>query len=391
MGEEGPGGGIIFYDAGSQQSWGRYLEFAPTGWAGPKLDPISPWCNISNVGFFAKIADTALKATLGPEIGKGQANTNLMLANCSSGAAVLANEYGGGGKADWFLPSSGELNELCKFAKGQITASTNIVCDSAGKLQAGFENSTYWSSFEGFAQSVFALAQPVGDVYYRTYTDKNAHLNVRPIRAFGDKSAADKAAADCLAGIKCTIGATGPGGGLIFFVDTENKYPGWSYLELAPKSCESSKAWSSDTTNFNGTVDTVETGSKTDIQEELIVGSGLANTAAMLTSSGSYAADTSGAAFYASRLTCGGKRDWYLGSYHEMSFVYVNLHSLGLGGFELGGIYWTSSEITKKIGESYLDYAWTYPFDKYVATGYDIYGYLKSETHYVRPMRATGY
>ena len=45
IGETGPGGGIIFYDAGSQQSWGQYLEAAPANWDGTNdnEDPYVQW------------------------------------------------------------------------------------------------------------------------------------------------------------------------------------------------------------------------------------------------------------------------------------------------------------------------------------------------------------
>lgn len=38
----GPGGAIVFYDAGSTKAWGRYLEAAPTGWSGSPNDPRVP-------------------------------------------------------------------------------------------------------------------------------------------------------------------------------------------------------------------------------------------------------------------------------------------------------------------------------------------------------------
>ncbi|MCX6532985.1 MAG: hypothetical protein NTW34_02145, partial [Actinobacteria bacterium] len=47
VGDTGPGGGIVFYDAGSVQSWGRYLEAACAGWQnncdGTTADPQAEW------------------------------------------------------------------------------------------------------------------------------------------------------------------------------------------------------------------------------------------------------------------------------------------------------------------------------------------------------------
>ena len=163
---------------------------------------------------------------------------------------------------------------------------------------------------------------------------------------------------------KCKVGMTGPGGGIIFFVDYNDQYEGFNYLEAAPSSCQATKAWSSDTTHslvaVNGWA-------------ARAVGSGQANTTAMMSSSGSYVADTSGAAAYADGLTCSSKSDWFLGSLGEMKLMYDNLQ--GVGGF-VADYYWSSSERSASI-------AWTQVFGD--GNQFDT---SKNGTPYVRPVRA---
>ena len=205
LGSTGPGGGIVFYDAGSQQSWGRYLEAAPTGWSGTTTDPKKNWCNVTGVHFAATITDVAFKANIGAEIGKGKANTSLMMANCSSGAGHAAQTYQGGGKSDWFLPSRDELNELCKYAKFLPTGlggidhacptkpdcrPLSVLCQSPLTLREGFAAVfpwTYWSSSEtgngtawhqDFATKYLTSSKPKSD------GTKWFEYYVRPIRAF---------------------------------------------------------------------------------------------------------------------------------------------------------------------------------------------------------------
>ena len=164
----------------------------------------------------------------------------------------------------------------------------------------------------------------------------------------------------------CKVGAVGPGSGLIFFVDYNDQYTGFDYLEAAPPSCEGTgKAWSSDTTHslvaVNGWA-------------ARAVGAGKANSAAMIASGAtSYVGDTSGAAFFAKGSTCGTKTDWFLGSLGEMMLMYDNLQ--GVGGFA-AGIYWSSSE-----GDAGV--AWYQSFSGGLQDNLS-----KSVTFYVRPVRA---
>ena len=189
VGDTGPGGGIVFYVAGSNfTSTGsdcntacRYLEAAPAPGGG---DVERSWS--TNVSSNQTTAVPAPGATA-TGIGSGMANTNAIQAQtgnvAATSAAVHAYEYSNGGKTDWHLPSKDELNELCKYARTQTTGNTSDTCTSSGTLRSGFKNATYWSSSEYDADN------PWG--HYFLNGTQGAGLNksdaryVRPVRAFG--------------------------------------------------------------------------------------------------------------------------------------------------------------------------------------------------------------
>jgi hypothetical protein len=168
LGDTGPGGGLVFYDAGSVRPWGQYLEMAPKTWSGAGTpDAKQKWCSTT----------AELEGTFGTLIGTGSANTDLMLsgtpAACTSGAAVIARAYAGGGLTDWFLPSRDELNAMCNYSRTWTGTPSNL-------SDYGFASDTYWSSSQN---GVLARYQSLGDGL-RGSGGKNNLVSVRPIRAF---------------------------------------------------------------------------------------------------------------------------------------------------------------------------------------------------------------
>ena len=153
VGDTGPGGGIVFYDAGSVQPWGRYLEAAPAGWSGSARDPRVRWCD--------RRGDVATSTA----IGAGAANTQAMLAACSTGAATSASDYRGGGLTDWFLPSKDELNALFG-QRGRV---------------GGFVLVGYWSSSQFDVARAWIQAFNYGSRYDLS---KNGVAHIRLVRAF---------------------------------------------------------------------------------------------------------------------------------------------------------------------------------------------------------------
>ena len=178
VGDIGPSGGLIFY-----ANWGvsgnkcsplcRYLELAPT-----EIPSSMMWCD--NVSLF-KDATTW-------EMGGGELNTEIYQNLCRSGAVYEAANYvSPDGTDDWYLPSGGELNELCKFARNQPTGNLRVDCAETGYLRIGFTDGTYWSSTENkaddsrFGHSAFGQSFMNGE---SVNTRKTADFQVFAIRMF---------------------------------------------------------------------------------------------------------------------------------------------------------------------------------------------------------------
>jgi len=213
VGDRGPGGGIVYYvsdnyftSTGSTCGTScKYLEVAPATWqsAGESVANDSTYEWSSNAtAFTGQDRTTASDEGVAPntneklnwKIGQGFYNTSVMKvsgATSAAQAAVLA--YAGSATAgQWFIPSMNELNELCKYARGQTTGNLKVACTNGGTLKTGtandlggFVESLYWSSSESiFASS--ARSQYFGELPGNKASDlKNGTARyVRPIRAF---------------------------------------------------------------------------------------------------------------------------------------------------------------------------------------------------------------
>lgn len=134
---------------------------------------------------------------------------------------------------------------------------------------------------------------------------------------------------------QCAQGIVGPGGGTIFYVDSENIYPGFDYLEVAPSNWAGSLGvdplapWCSDT--------------KTKIEIGLTawssraIGLGPSNTKTMLNTC-TFGAANLISSYNVSPLTV--KRDWYLPTIGCLLLMDDTLQ--GLAGLSEGN-YWSSS------------------------------------------------
>jgi hypothetical protein len=206
VGDRGPGGGFVYYvSAAPFTSTGstcntkcKYLEVAPSTWQSGIVanDLTYQWSSLKTAtGQNAVTAGT--ESGFGNEkfnwkIGQGFYNTSVMKVSDATSAAqdkVLA--YAGGSTAgQWFIPSMNELNELCKYARGQTTGNLIVVCNTGGGLKTGITNdlegfvSNFYGSSSQYSNpaSVWTRALANGAESLRAWDATNLYL--RPIRAF---------------------------------------------------------------------------------------------------------------------------------------------------------------------------------------------------------------
>jgi len=174
------------------------------------------------------------------------------------------------------------------------------------------------------------------------------------------------------------VGNTGPGGGIVYYVDSAGFSCGadlastCNYLEAAPTSGASAwidveRSWSTDTNNNQTSTVANATGTA--------IGTGYKNSVAIVAQSGNVAA-TSAAVEARAYRGPNGLSDWYLPSKDELNQLY--LRQTDVGGFSGYRYFWSSSQYTEQEYRA---------FDQLFSGGTSG-AYMKYAEDYVRPVRA---
>jgi hypothetical protein len=166
IGSTGPGGGIVFITPSTVgNSTGNYFEASPSGWSGGE-DPTRTWAQSTPVNYQTSVVTGADGTT----IGTGYQNTLDIIAqgnnNPTTSAAALAQNYTGGGKTDWFLPS---IDELAQIGNQKL-------------FIGGLSGLYYWSSSEHL--NTTSAKNYYMQFNFQSTNSKSVSTRVRPIRSF---------------------------------------------------------------------------------------------------------------------------------------------------------------------------------------------------------------
>ena len=383
VGMTGPRGGIIFYDAGSQQWWGRFLE-------AERVSTLAraPWGGASSI--FGNPGNVAAQRQ-SMAIGMGRFNSARM---AIAGSPLIRVNFAA--DQDWYLPSKDELDALFDYWKIYAPAGVNYFAvpvwtssesEDAFAWYQLFHDGTQFTDANGIIprlstnKSYLLSARHVGSTF------SPAQMRIIRVRSFPYRSEQPPAPTLVNAPVEnpscsqaarnCRVGDVGPGGGIVVY-DAGSDQRWGRYLEVAPKSCESSRVPFSTRGSSLAFSSTERVLSKA-------IGEGRRNTLHLLK------VVSQDSAFHKAISPCNGLTDWFLPSKGELNeaFRWLSHSRKGLnltpvGQFERG-YYWTSSDYNGRN-------AWT----QYMADGQQfdrvqsLTGNKKppARPFYVRPMRA---
>ena len=213
LGDTGPGGGKIFYYRASGFNCGvnftdtcHYLEVAPAGWfstisvSGTSADPFLTWSNHTPRMFVTSASSPYISATanlsssmigLGHKLTQAQTTQDNAYYTFSQYqyAPNSVDQYSGGSKTDWYLPVPAELNQLCKYARGQTWTSDETLCTSSGTISLGLSGTseyyTILSAITGSDPNRYKVhSQHFGTGVWSQANKDQGGPATRPIRAF---------------------------------------------------------------------------------------------------------------------------------------------------------------------------------------------------------------
>ena len=346
VGMIGPGGGVVFYDAGSQQWWGRFLE--------ARMEPKAFGSNWGPRESLYIDGQDGLSISMlrlrSMQIGMGAKNTQLMLEKF--GAASIAGKIQSG----WSIPSVDELDALYnywklggagRFYRGVIWSSSEQSATFAWYQQ--FQDGTKFTDANGIIRGLSGNKDLVMSPYHQG-SFASQKFGVVSVRAFPAGAGTPprpvvvssvRQNAQCSAGVSCAVGDIGPGGGVVFY-DAGSTQSWGRYLEAAPASCEIAGVPFKPVGGVQG-IHALQI----DRVRAKAIGMGRANTDLIVQK---YGATRSHAAALVRSQACNGLTDWLLPSSGELNLAWrvlaqnrVNREPTPVGGFDIG-YYWTSSD-----------------------------------------------
>jgi len=200
----------------------------------------------------------------------------------------------------------------------------------------------------------------------------------------GNKSSPLKIEAPAYVAMAYNVGDTGPGGGIIFYVNssgfTVDGYSGTKgsflsytahYLEAAPSNSSTSAQWGAYGTLIPGV--TIFTSSTDPLANK--IGNGRKDTLTITAYLAANTSETGRAAQLAAAETFGGLNDWFLPSCGELNLLYVQRNLTGIG--ITSGNFWSSSQSDISF----------YPFFQIFTSGLRVNN-LGNPTNAVRSIRA---